>query len=103
MAAWLIGADHVGSIGEIGLLILSLSFALFVAAVLWLAYVAIEPFLRRHWPDSLISWMRLTTDSFETPSWRLTCWQAWPQAACSSASPSRNADTCVNAGDGAAT
>ena len=42
MAAWLIGADHVGSIGEIGLLILWLSFALFVAAVLWLAYVAIS-------------------------------------------------------------
>ncbi len=28
-------------------------------ALLWLAYLALEPFVRRHWPRGLISWTRL--------------------------------------------
>jgi hypothetical protein len=31
----------------------------FVAGLLWLGYLAIEPYVRKHWPDSLISWTRL--------------------------------------------
>jgi hypothetical protein len=39
----------------------------FVAAMLWLAYIAIEPYLRRHWPDALISWNRLQAGRFRDP------------------------------------
>jgi hypothetical protein len=28
-------------------------------AIVWLVYLAIEPFVRRFWPQSLVSWMRL--------------------------------------------
>lgn len=39
----------------------------FLAAMLWLAYIAIEPYLRRHWPDALISWNRLQAGRFRDP------------------------------------
>ena len=32
---------------------------LFRAGIVWLAYLGIEPWIRRHWPTSLISWTRL--------------------------------------------
>jgi eukaryotic-like serine/threonine-protein kinase len=59
MAAWVLAAGHVSSFGEIGLLFLALSEATFAAAGFWLSYVAIEPYVRRNWPDALISWTRL--------------------------------------------
>ena len=30
-----------------------------IAAILWVLYVAVETHIRRHWPDTLISWVRL--------------------------------------------
>jgi drug/metabolite transporter superfamily protein YnfA len=35
--------------------------------MLWLAYLAIEPYVRRHWPDTLISWMCLQTGRLRDP------------------------------------
>jgi serine/threonine-protein kinase len=40
---------------------------LFFAAALWLFYVALEPFARRVWPDTLISWNRLLAGRFSDP------------------------------------
>ena len=34
---------------------------------MWLAYVAIEPIVRRRWPDLLISWTRLVSGRFRDP------------------------------------
>jgi hypothetical protein len=38
-----------------------------VSGVVWLAYLAIEPYARRHWPDSLISWNRILSGRFRDP------------------------------------
>ena len=37
----------------------ALNWSAFVAASFWVVYVAAEPYLRRSWPDSLVSWTRL--------------------------------------------
>jgi len=42
-------------------------FAAPVAGILWLAYLTVEPYVRRHWPDSLISWTRLQAGKFRDP------------------------------------
>ncbi len=55
---------HVASFWELGLLLTGMSLAGFIAAVVWLFYLAIEPYARRHWPDSLISWNRLLAGRF---------------------------------------
>ena len=59
--------EHVASFGELPLLIIRISVTGFIAAVVWLLYLAIEPYARRHWPDSLISWNRLLEGRFRDP------------------------------------
>jgi predicted Ser/Thr protein kinase len=43
------------------------AFGLFVAAIAWLSYVALEPYLRRRSPQLLISWTRLLDGRFRDP------------------------------------
>ncbi len=40
---------------------------LFVASLLWLFYLALEPYVRRFWPQALISWARLLGGSLRDP------------------------------------
>jgi serine/threonine-protein kinase len=41
--------------------------ALLNAAVVWVLYIAIEPYARRRWPEMLISWSRLLAGRFRDP------------------------------------
>ena len=67
MMKWVFTGGHVGTLWELYLLIMALSWAAFLSILLWLVYLAIEPFVRRHWPDALISWTRLHTCRFRDP------------------------------------
>ncbi|SPF46872.1 Serine/threonine protein kinase [Candidatus Sulfopaludibacter sp. SbA4] len=59
LLAWALVAGHVPGFWELYLAVLGLSWALFVSAAVWMMYAAIEPYVRRHWPEALISWVRL--------------------------------------------
>ena len=48
-------------------LLVGLGIATLGAGLLWLSYIAIEPFVRRQWPDSLISWTRLRSGRVRDP------------------------------------
>jgi predicted Ser/Thr protein kinase len=65
--AWMVAADHVFDIGEVSLVIHGLGTLLVLTAVTWLFYLSIEPYVRRHWPHTLISWTRLLTGGFRDP------------------------------------
>ena len=67
MANWALLAHHVNDGGEIVILLLALSASLLFAGITWLLYVALEPFVRRYWPDSIISWTRLLDGRFRDP------------------------------------
>ena len=41
--------------------------ALFSAVTIWMAYVALEPYLRQRWPHRIISWSRLLAGRFRDP------------------------------------
>jgi hypothetical protein len=41
-----------------------LATSLFLAAEVWLAYAALEPHVRREWPDALVGWTRLVRGRF---------------------------------------
>jgi serine/threonine-protein kinase len=59
-ASWALDAHHVPlTAGELELFTRGMGLALFLAAILWLFYLAIEPYVRRLWPKSLVSWTRL--------------------------------------------
>jgi hypothetical protein len=49
------------------LVILAISTSLFMAGALWLLYIALEPYVRRHWPQTIISWTRLMSGRFRDP------------------------------------
>jgi serine/threonine-protein kinase len=67
MGVWAATAQHVARPWEFALLLMALSWALATAGALWLYYIALEPYLRRNWPDSLISWTRFQTGRFRNP------------------------------------
>ena len=52
-------ADHVWAFGELPILLSALTTALLTAAAGWLLYIGIEPYARRRWPETLVSWNRL--------------------------------------------
>ncbi|HJZ97011.1 MAG TPA: serine/threonine-protein kinase [Candidatus Solibacter sp.] len=64
---FVLSAGHVASFWELHLVVKAISgagaFGAFVAA----SYLAIEPHMRRSWPDSLISWSRLQRGRFRDP------------------------------------
>jgi hypothetical protein len=59
--------SHVASDSELALLLFGVSLALFFAGVCWLLYVALEPLIRRRWPDALIAWTRLLAGRLSDP------------------------------------
>ena len=67
MCLWALEAQHVGSYWELQLAVNALSFAAFLAGLFWSLYIAIEPYVRRHWPDALISWTRLQSGRLRDP------------------------------------
>ncbi len=61
-------ADHVGDIiAEFFVLTNILSFAVLASACTWILYMALEPYLRRRWPEGIVSWTRLLAGRFRDP------------------------------------
>ncbi|HEV2401855.1 MAG TPA: serine/threonine-protein kinase [Candidatus Sulfotelmatobacter sp.] len=59
---------HIAAIGDgIGLTIIAISTALFTSGAIWMFYMAIEPWVRRQWPNTIISWTRLLSGKFRDP------------------------------------
>jgi hypothetical protein len=66
--AWLIGATHVADLNqEIGRFFDGTGDALWAAAMLWVLYIALEPYVRRFWPSTLVSWSRLVAGRVRDP------------------------------------
>jgi serine/threonine-protein kinase len=67
IANWMLLAHHISSQLEIVLFVLAVSVSLFFGLLTWLLYVALEPYVRRYWPDTLISWSRFLAGRFKDP------------------------------------
>jgi serine/threonine-protein kinase len=68
MLVWVFEEHHNGLVGhEFGIFIESLAFAVFTSLFLWLLYISLEPFVRRRWPQRIISWNRLLRGDFRDP------------------------------------
>jgi predicted Ser/Thr protein kinase len=68
MGAWALQANHVPeAIAELRLLAVAAGRSLVSAAICWLLYVALEPYVRQRWPDMLISWNRFLANRFRDP------------------------------------
>ncbi len=49
------------------LCVLALSTGIFVSAFIWMLYLALEPYVRRRWPQTIISWSRLLAGRIRDP------------------------------------
>jgi Protein kinase domain len=65
--AWFFGAHHVPNSDELLLFIELLVWALAWSCFLWGLYIALEPYVRRRWPATLVSWSRLLAGGFRDP------------------------------------
>jgi serine/threonine-protein kinase len=68
MGAWILGPNRVGMFAvEVDRFFAAVGAALFQSAVLWLAYLGVEPYVRRFSADALIGWSRLVAGSWRDP------------------------------------
>ncbi|MGH9683524.1 MAG: serine/threonine-protein kinase [Candidatus Acidiferrales bacterium] len=70
LLAWtaaLLFAHHIPTLEEMTILETSTGWALLAAGIVWILYIALEPQVRRRWPNSLISWSRLLSGQMKDP------------------------------------
>jgi serine/threonine-protein kinase len=67
MLLWLCRGHMVASIATLSSLMVAVSTALFVSGTTWMLYLALEPWVRRRWPQTVISWSRLLSGQFRDP------------------------------------
>ncbi len=67
LVLWVTRAHHVATVGEFGLLVAAIAYSLFAAGLVWLFYLSLEPYVRRHWPQTLISWSRALAGRLRDP------------------------------------
>jgi Protein kinase domain len=65
--AWLFGEHHVLNFDEFGLFGEFLVYGIAWSCLMWVLYIALEPYVRRRWPATLVSWSRLLAGGFRDP------------------------------------
>jgi serine/threonine-protein kinase len=67
-ATWVFAAHHFGDIStEMSSFSKQFGWFLFEAALLWIMYLALEPYVRRFWPDAILGWTRLVSGRVRDP------------------------------------
>ena len=64
---WFFGAHHVPNSSELGLFMEFLVWGLGWSCFIWVLYIALEPYVRRRWPATLVSWSRMLAGGFRDP------------------------------------
>jgi Protein kinase domain len=67
IVSYAISPTHVPSLSEVDRMFATVGVVLFWSSVLFVVYLALEPYVRRTWPDVLITWSRLTTGRLRDP------------------------------------
>jgi serine/threonine-protein kinase len=64
---WALSGDHVGHPLELIPLTIAFCGATALALLAWIVYVACEPYVRRLWPQTMVSWSRVLAGRFRDP------------------------------------
>ncbi len=62
LALWASQVHVVASPGLFGTMFVAIATAVFYGVLLWTIYLALEPYVRRYWPQTLVSWTTLWTN-----------------------------------------
>jgi hypothetical protein len=60
-------SHFVAELDTLFIVVLAMSTGTFVAGVMWIFYMALEPYVRKYWPQTIISWTRLLEGRFRDP------------------------------------
>ena len=71
LGEWIVATHHVGDWREFYLFVQGANVAIGTAVLTWLKYMALEPPIRKHWPEQLISWTRIFAGKVTDP--RIGC------------------------------
>ncbi|HEY1758617.1 MAG TPA: serine/threonine-protein kinase [Bryobacteraceae bacterium] len=64
---WALSAHHVAEAGEYDLFTEALAQAAYAGIRYWIFYLALEPWVRRYWPQNLVTWSRLLAGRWRDP------------------------------------
>jgi predicted Ser/Thr protein kinase len=64
---WVCRDHFIPTIATFGRFVLALSTGLFISGAIWMLYLALEPYVRRRWPQAIISWSRLMAGRLRDP------------------------------------
>ncbi len=67
MLTWALGADHQPTFAEVGLFFQNAAWMLLFGGCTWLVYIALEPYVRKIWPECIISWNRVVQGRLRDP------------------------------------
>jgi predicted Ser/Thr protein kinase len=68
MTAWVLGAHHFSDAAtEMNQFFVALALSLLSAGLIWIAYLALEPIVRRRWAAGMIGWTRLLAGRWRDP------------------------------------
>jgi serine/threonine-protein kinase len=68
MLGWVFWGSYFKDVSKmINAFVVSLSSTLFEGVMLWVLYLALEPYVRKRWPETIISWTRALAGRFRDP------------------------------------
>jgi uncharacterized OB-fold protein len=67
IALWVLRTHFVAAMGTIAEFILAIATALLLSGLVWTFYLAVEPYVRRYWPQTIISWSRVLAGHVRDP------------------------------------
>ena len=67
LVKWILSAHQVAGPEEYDLLRMALASAAFSGIRYWILYLALEPWVRRYWPQNLVTWTRLLAGRWRDP------------------------------------
>jgi serine/threonine-protein kinase len=59
LAVWLGRCHFTATFGTFAIFLIAMATSVFYGVVMWTVYIALEPYVRRRWPQTLISWSAL--------------------------------------------
>jgi hypothetical protein len=67
IALWVLRSHLAPGLGTLMPMVLAISTGLFLSGLIFVLYLALEPYVRRYWPQAIISWSRLLTGRVRDP------------------------------------
>ena len=68
LADWLLGEKHSAVLSdEVASLYVWIARVILTATIAWLCYFAVEPYVRKFWPQIMITWSRVLRGKFRDP------------------------------------